>query len=141
MCICDVFRLMNLEKMFQFPYEVFFVIWYDSVYHIQYIHLYMSAQYYFIIIFYACDCFAPLRFAWQVKCCRCKCCTEHLLHMTLCSIYCTCIRYAYDNFRSTILLACFCSLLYLFKCESTLSDVILYCHCIYPHGLNSLLEV
>ena len=38
---------MNLEKMFQFPYEVFFVIWYDSVYHIQYIHLYMSAQYYF----------------------------------------------------------------------------------------------
>ena len=43
-CICDVFRLMNLEKMFQFPYEVFFVIWYDSVYHIQYIHLYMSAQ-------------------------------------------------------------------------------------------------
>ena len=29
---------MNLEKMFQFLYEVFFVIWYDSVYHIQYIH-------------------------------------------------------------------------------------------------------
>ena len=25
---------MNLEEMFQFPYEVFFVIWYDSVYHI-----------------------------------------------------------------------------------------------------------
>ena len=43
---------MNLEKMFQFPYEEFFVIWYDSVYHIQYIHLYMSAQYYFIIIFF-----------------------------------------------------------------------------------------
>ena len=58
-----------------------------------------------------------------------------------CSLYCTCIRYANDNFRSTILLACFCSLLYMFKCESTLSDVILYCHCIYPHGLNSLLEV
>ena len=47
----------------------------------------------------------------------------------------------YDNFRSTLLLACFCSLLYMSKCESTLSDVILYCHCIYPHGLNSLLEV
>ena len=45
---------MNLEEMFQFPYEVFFVIWYDSVYHIQYIHLYMSAHYYFIIIIFMC---------------------------------------------------------------------------------------
>ena len=43
-------RLINLEEMFQFPFEVFLLygMIVCSIY--MYIHLYMSAHYYFIII-------------------------------------------------------------------------------------------